>query len=53
MQAAGAGVMSVEYRFLKCASEYGVPNASDDLPDPDTPVITTKALRGISSDTIF
>ncbi len=30
-----------------------VPNASDDLPEPDTPVNTTTASRGMSTSTFF
>src|SRR4029079_7361402 len=40
-------------RYLRCASAYNVPNASDDLPEPETPVNTTSASRGISTSTFL
>src|SRR5215213_9739303 len=40
-------------RYRRWASAYRVPKASDDLPDPDTPVNTTRASRGMSTSTPF
>lgn len=37
----------------RCPSAYIVSKASDDFPDPLTPVTTTSELRGISSDISF
>ena len=34
----------------RCPSAYMVSKASDDFPDPDSPVNTTSLSRGISSD---
>src|SRR5690349_9782923 len=35
--------------YLRCPSAKMVSNASEDFPDPDTPVITTSLSRGIST----
>src|SRR3989344_2644401 len=35
--------------YRRCPSAKSVSNASDDFPDPDTPVITTSLPRGIST----
>ena len=34
--------------YLLCPSAYNVSNASDDFPEPDSPVITTSLSLGIS-----
>ena len=39
--------------YRRCPSAYNVSIASDDLPDPDTPVITINLRRGISTVTFF
>ena len=33
--------------YLLCPSAYSVSNASDDLPEPESPVITTNLFFGI------
>ncbi|MDQ1468524.1 MAG: hypothetical protein QOJ99_4 [Bryobacterales bacterium] len=35
-------------RYRRCASAQRVPNAKDDFPEPDTPVKTIRAFRGMS-----
>jgi hypothetical protein len=35
------------------AAAYSIPNAKDEFPEPDTPVNTTSASRGISTSTFF
>jgi hypothetical protein len=42
---------ATDSKYRRCASAYKVPNASEDFPDPDTPVKTTNALRGTSTST--
>ncbi len=37
--------------YRRCPSAYTVSNASEDLPDPDTPVTTVNFSCGISRDT--
>src|SRR5947209_5947034 len=44
---------ATDSRYRRWASAYKVPNARDDLPDPDTPVNTTRAFRGTSRSTFF
>ncbi len=44
---------ATDSKYRRCASAYRVPKASDDLPEPDTPVKTTRALRGITTSTFF
>jgi len=39
--------------YRLCPSAYIVSKASDDLPDPDNPVITTSFSLGISRETFF
>src|SRR5699024_23066 len=39
--------------YLRCPSAYIVSKASDDLPDPDKPVITISLSLGISISTSF
>ena len=36
--------------YRRCPSAYTVSNASDDLPDPDTPVTTTSWSLGSSTE---
>src|SRR5436305_5120699 len=40
-------------KYRRWASAYRVPNARDDLPDPDTPVNTTRASRGMATSAFF
>src|SRR3954447_14725802 len=44
---------ATDSRYRRWASAYRVPNARDDLPDPDTPVNTTRASRGMSTSAFF
>src|SRR6478609_1102734 len=43
---------ATDSKYRRCASAYNVPKASDDFPDPDTPVNTTIASRGTSTSTL-
>jgi hypothetical protein len=40
-------------RYLLCHSVYMVSKASEDFPDPETPVITTSLFLGISMEIFF
>src|SRR3954469_4787227 len=44
---------ATDSRYRRWASAYRVPKASDDLPDPDTPVNTTRESRGMSTSACF
>ncbi len=44
---------ATDSRYRRWASAKIVPNASDDLPEPETPVNTTSASRGTSTSTSF
>src|ERR1700693_1083427 len=41
---------SMESTYGFCPSAKMVSNASDDLPEPETPVMTTRRLRGMSQE---
>src|SRR5512139_1582294 len=45
--------VDIDARRRRCPSAYTVSNASDDLPEPLTPVTTTSLSRGISTSTFF
>lgn len=47
------GVAAQALYGRRCPSAYSVSKASDDLPDPDNPVMTTNRLRGISTSIFF
>jgi hypothetical protein len=40
---------AMESKYLRCASAKIVPKAIEDFPEPDTPVKTTNAFRGMST----
>ena len=42
---------ATDSRYRRCASPWIVPNAREDLPDPETPVIATRQSRGSSTST--
>jgi len=44
---------ATDSKYLRCASAYKVPKASEDFPEPDMPVNTTSASRGRSRSTLL
>src|SRR6185436_19478730 len=45
--------VDIDASSRRCPSAYTVSNASDDFPEPLTPVTTTSLSRGISTSTFF
>src|SRR3954454_22875481 len=43
---------ATDSKYRRCASAYSVPKASEDLPEPETPVKATSASRGRSTSTL-